>query len=161
MNLSPRGRKMDRKSRCQWNRGQRRDHPGDQAAGAIRTVETAPAGAHLNSPSWSPDGRKLTDTQFHANKSRLMVSGMQATSEDDVFPFPASRLPGNRILYSANGKIHVTGGDGGETRDIPFEAQFTLNRPPYQHKKFDLDSTASRQVLGSCGSLTWAASRTN
>ncbi len=36
------------------------------AAGATRTVETAPAGARLNSPSFSPDGDKIAHTQFAA-----------------------------------------------------------------------------------------------
>ena len=118
------------------------------AAGVSRMLVTAPAGAHLNSPSWSPDGKRIAYTQFARGKSRLMISGEQAGEGEDVFPFPPNWLPGDRILYTGNGKIRVTTIDGGKTQDIPFRAQYTLNRPPYQHKRFDLDSSATKQVKG-------------
>jgi Tol biopolymer transport system component len=118
------------------------------ASGALRTLATAAAGAHLNSPSWSPDGRKIAYTEFARNVTRLMISGQPAAPGDDVFPFPATWLPGNRILYTGNGGIHVTNLDDRSTSNIAFEARFTLNRPPYSHKRMDLDSTAERQVKG-------------
>ena len=115
---------------------------------APRTLQTAPAGAHFNSPSWSPDGNKLAYVQFAAGKSRLMVSGERVGAGDDAFPFFPHWLPGNRLFYTGDGKIHIATLDDGRVQDIPFQATFPLNRPPYQHKKFDLDSGASRQVLG-------------
>ena len=117
------------------------------AAGVMRTITTAPAGAHVNSPSWSPEG-KVAWIQFLANKSLLIVSGKPAGTSDDVFPFPATWLPGNRLLYTANGKIRVTALDAGTTEDVPFEATFTMNRPPYQTKRFNLDSAIPKQVKG-------------
>jgi hypothetical protein len=78
-----------------------------------------------------------------------MISGQAASSCDDVFPFAAVWLPGKRILYTGNGKIHITNLEDHSTSDIPFEAMFTLNRPPpYKHKNLGLDSTAARRVKG-------------
>ncbi len=116
--------------------------------GQERTLVTAPAGARLNSPSWAPDGNRVAYEQFAANKSVLMVSGKPVGNGDDVFPFPATWLPGDRLLYAGNGRIHVTSLETGKTEDIPFEAQFTLYRPPYRHKRFDFDSKASKDVKG-------------
>ena len=121
------------------------------AAGVSRILMTAPAGAHLNSPSWSPDGKRIAYTQFARGKSRLMISGERAGEGDDVFPFPPTWLPGGHILYTGNGKIRVTTIDGGKTQDIPFSAEFTLNRPSYPRKRFDLDSSATKQVKGIVG----------
>src|SRR5260370_38921701 len=77
-----------------------------------------------------------------------MVSGKPVGNGDDVFPFPATWLPGDRLLYAGNGRIHVTSLETGKTEDIPFEAQFTLYRPPYRHKRLDFDSKASKDVKG-------------
>ena len=118
------------------------------AAGKIRTIGTVPTGTHVNSPSWSPDGKKVAWIQFLANKSLLMVDGKPVGTSDDVFPFPATWLPGNRLLYTGNGKIRITAVDGGATEDIPFEATFTMNRPAYTRKHFDLDTPAVKTVKG-------------
>jgi Tol biopolymer transport system component len=115
---------------------------------AARTLQTAPIGAHFNSPSWSRDGNKLAYIQFAHGKSQLMVSGERIGTADDSFPFFPNWLPGNRLLYTGEGKIHIATLDDGRIQDIPFQATFTLNRPTYQHKKFDLDSGASKQILG-------------
>lgn len=116
--------------------------------GQERTLVTAPTGARLNSPSWAPDGNRVAYEQFAGAKSVLMVSGKPAGKGDDAFPFPATWLPGDRLLYSGNGGIHIANLETGATEDIPFEARFTLDRPAYRHKRFDFDSTASREVKG-------------
>ena len=118
-----------------------------KADGSVRTLMTASAGAHVNSPSWSPDGKQIAYTQFAAGKSELMVSGKRVGSFNDVFPFPAAWVAADRLLYAADGKIRVSS-MGGETKEVPFEVQFTLDRPAYARKKFDLDSAASRPVKG-------------
>ena len=114
---------------------------------AGRTLQTAPTGTHLNSPSWSPTGNKLAYIQFGEGKSQLMVSGARLGTGDDAFPFFPDWLPGNKLLYTGEGKIRVASANG-SMEDIPFQASVTLNRPPYQHKKFDFDSSNPKQILG-------------
>jgi Tol biopolymer transport system component len=117
--------------------------------GEPKTIVKASAGGHVNSPSWSPDGKTLAYTQFLGRKTRLMVSG-QATPvgpDEDVFPFPARWLNATQLLYTGDGKIQ-TSTIGGETKAIPFQAKFTLNRPTYKHRVVNFDSTAPRPVKG-------------
>ncbi len=122
------------------------------ASGATRTLQTAPTGAHLDSPAWSPDAKKIAYVQIGGGliggTGQLMISGAPAGEGNDVFPFYPVWLPGNRIFYTGNGKIRVTNLDTKSTTDIPFQAQIVLNRPPYQRKKFDLDSATQKPVKG-------------
>jgi Tol biopolymer transport system component len=113
----------------------------------VSTLATAPKGARFNSPSWSPDG-KLAYIQFAGTKSLLYVAGKPAASLDDVFPFAVSWLSGGKVLFTGNGKIHVTALESGATSEVPFEATFVLNRPEYRRKHIELDSDASRAVKG-------------
>ncbi len=117
------------------------------AEGKLHTLVTAPTGAHLNSPSYSSDG-KLSWIQFAATKSLLMVAGKPASTFDDVFPFPASWLPDGRLLYTGNGKIHVSSPGTSESSEIPFSARITLNRPAYARKHLDLESKGNKLVKG-------------
>ena len=118
------------------------------AAGKMRTLATAPAGAHLNSPSWSPDGTQVSYIQFAANISRLMIAGHEAVADNDVFPFPATWLGGGKIAYAGNGKIHVADLATHKAADVPFSAEVSLDRAPYQRKRFDLASTTPQQAKG-------------
>ena len=118
------------------------------ASGSQRTLATAQAGGHVNSPSWSPDGHRLAYVEFVKGKSRLMIDGMQAASGDDVFPFPPRWLSATQLLYTGNGKIRLAGVDAAGAAEIPFEAQFTLERPLYKRKTMDLDAVAAQPVKG-------------
>ena len=118
------------------------------ATGQSHIVVTAPAGAHLNSPTWSPDGKQVAYTQFAGGKSELMVSGTRVGTAEDAFPFPATWLPGNRLLYTGDGKIQIAEVAGSNSSEIKFEAQYALKRPSYQRKQFDLEPGKSKQVLG-------------
>ena len=117
------------------------------ASGGRRTVAKAPPGAHLDSPTWSPNGAQVAYTRLSGGKSELMLAGTRLGTADDVFPFGATWLPDNRLLYTANGKIQITA-LGGETTAVPFSAQFDLHRPAFRHKVFDLESSAARPVTG-------------
>jgi Tol biopolymer transport system component len=69
-------------------------------SGQPRHLLTAPEGAHVNSPSWSPDGNQIAYSQTTGNKTRLMVAGKPVGEADDVFPFPARWLSADRLLYT-------------------------------------------------------------
>jgi Tol biopolymer transport system component len=118
------------------------------ASGRSAVVITAPQGAHLDSPSWSPDGSKIAYTQFAGRKTHLMVSGERVGSDEDVFPFAPVWLSANQLLYTADGKIQTIALGSGETKAIPFDAKFSLNRAPYKHRRMDFDADAPRQAKG-------------
>jgi Tol biopolymer transport system component len=119
------------------------------AAGTQTILATAAPGTRVNSPSYSPDGTKVAYVQFGNNKSNLMVNGVKVGATDDAFPFFPQWLADDQLLYTADGKIRTTMlTPGGATAEIPFEVKFTLNRPPYRHKRFDFDSDDAKQALG-------------
>src|SRR5438309_2226268 len=120
-------------------------------AGTQTVLVTAAAGTRVNSPSYSPDGTRIAHLQFGSNKSNLMVNGVQVASTDDAFPFIPQWLSNDQLLYTADGKIRTTVVSTGTTREIPFEVRFTLNRPPYRHKRFNFDSDNPRPALGIVG----------
>lgn len=116
--------------------------------GSPESIVAAPAGDHVNSPAWSPDGKQIAYVEFGKGVSELMVSGKRVGADDDVFPFYPTWLPNGQLLYTANGKIRVTTLDGQDSRAIPFEAEFDLFRPAYKPKIYDFDSPAARPVHG-------------
>lgn len=115
--------------------------------GKVTSILTAPLGAHLDSPTYSPDGKQVAYTEFAAGKTHMMVAGQRVGDAADVFPFPPTWLSANQIIYTGNGKILVST-IGGETRTIPFQAAFELNRSSYRHRVADFDSSAPHQVKG-------------
>jgi Tol biopolymer transport system component len=106
------------------------------------------AARHLDSPSWSPDGVSLAYTLFGEGKSELIVAGKQVGSAEDVFPFYANWLPGNKILYTGDGKILITDLASNQSKPVPFSATFAIDRPGYKHRIYDFDSTPTKQVKG-------------
>ncbi|HEX4592773.1 MAG TPA: amidohydrolase, partial [Bryobacteraceae bacterium] len=117
------------------------------ASGHSKPIISAPEGARVNSPSWSPDGKKIAYTQIIGNTTRLMVAGEAVGTASDVFPFPATWLTPNQVLYTGDGKVFVSA-LGGETKAIPFQAKFQLNRTPYKRRQFDFDAATPRPVKG-------------
>lgn len=117
------------------------------ASGEVKNILTAAPGAHLDSPAYSPDGRRIAYTEIAAGKSRMMVDRQPVGDANDVFPFPPTWLSANEIIYTGNGKI-LFSTIGGETKTIPFQATFDINRPAYKHRAADFDSTAPRSIKG-------------
>ena len=66
----------------------------------------------------------------------------------DTFPFPAEWISGTELVYTGNGKILHTDLVAKTEIAIPFTAAIPSYRPPYVHKRYDFNSTASRPVLG-------------
>ncbi len=121
------------------------------AGSARKTIYSLPGGAqaagHIESPSISPSG-KLSFVLVNGSKSELMVDGKKAGNANDVFPFYVAWLPGNKILYTGDGKILTTDLASNTSTAIPFTATFDINRPGYRHRIYDFDSTAPKQVRG-------------
>jgi Tol biopolymer transport system component len=117
-------------------------------SGESNTILNASAGARVDSPTFSPDGQRVAYTEISGGKARMMVSGQPVGTSDDVFPFPSTWLSSNEILYTGNGEIFVTNLTSGDTRTIPFQATFNLNRAAYKHRQIDFDTASPRQVKG-------------
>lgn len=112
----------------------------------------------LNAPAWSPNGSSLSFTSFYKAKSQLMVvnvaSGEIRTmsgENEDVFPFRASWLSENELIYTSDGKIQRKTLDKQPSRSIVFTATYTVSPPSYPRKQRDFDSDVSQKVLGIVG----------
>jgi len=118
--------------------------PVDPAAGPLSML----GGKHIDSPSVSPDGKIIAYTLATGGKSELMCGDQKIGSTEDVFPFYANWLPGNKILYTGDGQIMITDLDSNKSTVVPFSATFEINRPGYKHRIYDFDSTAAKPVKG-------------
>ena len=119
-----------------------------KGSGEARLLFTAAEGSRVASPSWAPDAKRIAYTQIAGNKALLMISGRQLGTAGDVFPFPATWLSDDQVLYTGNGKILTTTVAAGATKSIPFQAKFELNRPDYKRRTPDFDSSTAHTVKG-------------
>jgi dipeptidyl aminopeptidase/acylaminoacyl peptidase len=117
------------------------------AGGKPRTVINAPPQTRLEAPAWSPDGTQVSYVQVSIGKSNMMIANTPLNQFDDAFPFPATWLGPNELLYTANGKI-VTSKVGEDPKTIHFEATFDIRKTPYDRRKIDFAHTAPEQALG-------------
>ncbi|RBQ21359.1 hypothetical protein DP939_01170 [Spongiactinospora rosea] len=125
------------------------------ATGTVKTLVADRAGT-VAAPSWSPDGGKIAFLRSETGARRLKVASTpdqeQAVGDlTDVYPFPPAWLSAEEILYAGNGKIVVSKTADGQTRQVPFSATFVLNRPVYERKEYDFDSSRRRPVRGIVG----------
>ncbi len=130
----------------------------DLATGKTKVVASVGAAVgRLESPSFSPDGKRLAYVQFFGagmfvDSARVVVDGRPvagaAVKDDDAFPFAPVWLGNDSLLYTANGQMVRAELGAGTKTAIPFTAGIESMRPVYKGKNFDFDGTGRRQALG-------------
>ncbi|MCZ6657369.1 MAG: amidohydrolase family protein [Gammaproteobacteria bacterium] len=120
-------------------------------------ITLAEEAGNLAGISWSPDGTELAyqvlrRTGAAVTELRLVsLEGGPANtlsqSGDDVFPFRASWIDADTLVYAANGQIRKQRRDAAPGV-VPFSAAFELNRQPYSRRTRDHDDSQPRQALG-------------
>jgi Tol biopolymer transport system component/imidazolonepropionase-like amidohydrolase len=115
------------------------------ATGGERRASTAPG--RYDAPSWSPSGALVVHASTGA-ASRLEHDGRVLTGDENAFAFRAGWLPGDTLVYVADGRIRRRALAGGAARDIPFTATLEVTRPRYARARRDVDGRAPRRALG-------------
>jgi Tol biopolymer transport system component len=121
-------------------------------------VSVDPARARVDAPSFSPDGKRIAYVLFEGagiflDDAHLIVSDLSGATTYtgkaiDAFPFAATWLSPDELLYTADGKILHSNIDSGTESAIPFTAAIPSSRPQYTHKHYDFDSASTRPVKG-------------
>lgn len=120
----------------------------DVATGARTRAVTAPPGATIQGPSFSPDGTRLAYVRTTDTDAALMVDDTVVSRNEDVFGFAPVWWSDDELLYTADGRIRRRRIPDGTLTTIPFTAALTVARPAYRRTLRDLDSTADRPVRG-------------
>lgn len=147
------------------------DGPEDVAGvwvveGEGRQRRVAPArGARIAAPAWSADGAAISYSAIVGGRAMLRTAavGSAAASagagpadadapvltgaDEDVFPFRAS-WTSSGFFYTADGKVRWRALDGGGFRNVPFAAQVTLHRAPYERRPRELSAPGPFPVRG-------------
>ena len=118
----------------------------------------------LTSPAWNEAGDRLAYVEYrgqakgqHPGMSAVNIVDLSTgavtphtAAGEDVFMTRPQWLPDGALFYTADGKIRTR--NGMRARDIPFTAQFEVQRPaPYRHKRQDFFATAKQPVKGMLG----------
>jgi Tol biopolymer transport system component len=122
----------------------------DVASGATRRAVTAPEGALLFGPSFSPDGGTLAYVRVASATAELVVGDRVVSADDeDVFGFAPTWLSAGELVYTADGHIKRLRLDRPGGQVVPFAAAVPVRpRPAYRQAVRDLDSSRERQALG-------------
>ena len=117
-----------------------------------------PARGRVDAPSFSPDGSHISFVQFAGSGlfmsgARLVVTNAQGDmiytgKADDAFPFAATWLSNNELVYTGDGHILKTDITAHSETQIPFTAGIHSIRPQYARKVYHFDSTEARRVKG-------------
>lgn len=120
----------------------------DVAMGTITRAVTAPAGAALYGPSFSPGG-VLAYVRIAGATAELIAGDRVISGQgEDVFGFAPSWLSAEELLHTADGKLKRRSLNGTAVV-VPFAAAVPVApRPRYHQAVRDLDSTRERQALG-------------
>jgi len=122
-----------------------------------------PEAMRIAAPSWNADDSKLSYVAFTGktmlfddkNTSYIYLANLNdgsteqiSTGDEDLFPFRINWAADNKLIYTADGHIRIRTIGQSSIETIPFEATFTLNRKPYEKKKYDFDNTEDHKALG-------------
>jgi Tol biopolymer transport system component/imidazolonepropionase-like amidohydrolase len=109
-------------------------------------------------PSWSAYGTRIiyqtSDRAAGSTELWAKATGFQEQTQhlssagEDVFPFRAAWISDSEFLYTADGAIKRASLHRERRTSIPFEATIELERPVYNRKARDFDSSAPRPVRG-------------
>ena len=126
---------------------------GNQISSAGRDGSTqvlvpppAAAGATLHSPAVAPDGQRVAYVEQQGTRSDLKVGDQTVTSGEDVFMFTPDWVEGDRLLYTADGRIRTRAVAGGAADEIPFTAKVELPGERYDKKEHDFDDRGFRRL---------------
>ncbi len=121
----------------------------------LKTGEThalRKGGFSLSSPSWDRSGDRIA---FQEDGGLYVVDAQggdprRVGDKADIFPFAATWLGKDELLYTANGRIWRQAVAGAAT-EVPFQATLKLQRPVYRRKAYDFDTAAPHPVKGIVG----------
>lgn len=120
----------------------------DLATGAVTRAVTAPTGASLYGPSFSPAGT-LAYVRIAGATAELVVDGqVVSTQGEDVFGFAASWLSSTELLHTADGVLKRRAVGSAPTTVAFAAAVPVVPRPHYHRSAPDLDSTREQRVVG-------------
>ncbi len=132
----------------------------------------------LSGPSWSPDGGRIVFSRIRGAGSRLVAAPVPeeladageggadplvssdrlepvTAPEEDVFPFPAEWISGDRLLYTADGGVRTRAASGeGSAGDVPLSYEVEFARERYRPDARDFDGSGPREAMGIVGPVT-------
>jgi Tol biopolymer transport system component len=122
----------------------------DLVSGTTRRAVTAPSGASLFGPSFSPDGDTLAYVRIAGATAELVVGDRVVSAEgEDVFAFAPTWLSPGELLYTADGRIKRLRPGGGPGRAVPFAAAVpVVPRSSFRQAVRDPGATRERRALG-------------
>ncbi|MEU8826481.1 amidohydrolase family protein [Streptomyces sp. NPDC048636] len=124
--------------------------------GPVRVEHTETAtGAQVMTPALSAGGRLayLRTTPAPSASCTLVVDGKPVALEGEPQPVPPRWTAEDELLLTVDGRFQLVrpgGSDGGRSpsREIPFRATLTIDRPRYRVKNYDFDGGGARPVRG-------------
>jgi Tol biopolymer transport system component/imidazolonepropionase-like amidohydrolase len=109
-------------------------------------------------PSWSPDAKQILFYASDNIETKLFITNLTSgataqwsDSKEDAFPFRATWLSQNEVLYTADGQIKIKNISKKKTTSLKWEATVYLHRPAYKRKQYDFDADKSIAVKGIMG----------